>query len=173
MRTLYLLRHAKSDWGDARLDDHDRTLTARGERACDVMGELLGRCSPVPGLALSSSARRAVDTVEKLLPHLTPTPPLRIERGLYLAAPSELSDCLAAVEDAVESVLLVGHNPGLHAFAVDLVGRADEEVLDRLTRKLPTAALVHLAFPVDHWWEIRPGRGRLVRFATPRELGAS
>ncbi|MGH0033067.1 MAG: SixA phosphatase family protein [Myxococcota bacterium] len=172
MRDLYLLRHAKSDWGDDRQDDHDRPLAPRGERACAAVGPELGRGSPPPRLALCSSARRAVDTLERVLAHLTPTPPLRIENDLYLASTSQLFEALAGLDDALDAVLMVGHNPGLQAFALDLAGEGDRDAYDRLRHKLPTAGLVHLRFPAERWRDVGPGSGRLVRFVTPKELAA-
>jgi len=173
MRHLYLLRHAKSGWDDDRQDDHDRPLEPRGERACALMGPVLDRATPSPRLVLSSSARRAVDSVALVLPHLSPPPPLRIDRRLYLASPAELLAALSALEDGFESVLLVGHNPGLQQLALQLIGAGDANAREQLARKLPTAALVQLRFPVDHWADIGPGRGELLRFVRPRELGAS
>jgi phosphohistidine phosphatase len=173
MRHLYILRHAKSGWDDDRIDDHDRPLEARGERACAVMGPLLGRARPLPGLALSSSARRALDTLALVLPHLSPAPPLRIDRELYLASPSEILARLARVEDDYQAVLLVGHNPGLQTLALELSGEGDREALGQLARKLPTAGLVELRFSATRWAEVGAAGGRLMRFVRPRELGAS
>lgn len=173
MRHLYLLRHAKSGWDDESLDDHDRPLEPRGERACEAIGPLLARAVPGPQLALCSSARRAVDTMERVLTHLSPVPPLRIDASLYLAGTSDLRAALAQVEERFSSVLMVGHNPGMHQLAVELAGEGDAEALEKLGRKLPTAALVELRLAGDDWSQTAPGAGRLVRFARPRDLGVS
>ena len=170
MRRLYLLRHAKSDWGDERLDDHDRPLAPRGMRACTRMGAWLARTNGPPQLALCSSAVRAVDTLERILPHLETPPSVRIDRGLYLAAPSELLLAVGRVEDSVDTLLVVGHNPGIHALAAQLTGDGEPAAARRLARKFPTAGLAELHFPVESWSEIGASGGELLRFVTPREL---
>lgn len=171
MKTLYLLRHAKSDWSREGLDDHERALAPRGERACLRIGDWLAREVAPPDLVLCSSARRAVDTLERLLPRLGTRPAVRVDRSLYLATPSDLLAVVAGVEDEVAGLMLVGHNPGMHAFAVELAGGGDREVTRRLSRKFPTAALAVLRFSVGSWREIRPGEGTLDHFVTPRSLG--
>ncbi len=170
MKTLILLRHASSASGDDRTSDHDRPLTAKGEQACERIGRWLSATSDPPELALCSSARRAVDTLECLLPQLSTRPEVRIERSLYLAAPEALLEAVALVEDRVETLLLVAHNPGVHALAADLVGDGDPQLLKLLAQTFPPTALAALRFPVERWHEVSLEAGRLTHFVTPRSL---
>lgn len=169
VKTLYLLRHAKSDWNDDDLDDHDRPLAPRGERACDRIGAFLA-AAPAPEIALCSTARRAVDTLGRIASHLSRAPVVRLDRRLYLATPDEMLERLSWLEPDFGRALVVGHNPGVHQLAADLAGRGDAAALARLSRKFPTAALAILGFPAGSWAELAPGRGELIDFVTPKRL---
>lgn len=170
MKTLILLRHASSASGDDRISDHDRRLTAGGEQDCERVGRWLTASIDPPELVLCSSARRAVDTLECLRSQLSTRPEVRIERSLYLAAPEELLQALAEVEDRVETLLLVAHNPGVHVLAADLAGDGDPKLLELLARTFPPTALAALRFPVEHWHELSLEAGQLTHFVTPRSL---
>ncbi len=170
MRTLYLLRHAKSSWDDPALDDHDRPLNARGRRAAGAMGSHLERADAAPSLVLCSSARRARETLSLVLPHLRGECDVTIERALYLASLQELLDRLRAVDGQHHGVLAIGHNPSLHELACALAGSGGADELAALRRKFPTAALAVLEFELENWRDLAPGVGRLGAFTAPREL---
>jgi phosphohistidine phosphatase len=169
---LYLLRHAKSIRPDDAGDDHERTLTDRGARDSDRIGRWLSKAAdlPAPGLALCSTARRVADTIGGLLPHLERQPVVRTDRELYLAAPGRILEAIQKVEDRYPAVLVVGHNPGIHALATQLVGSGDRKAAERLALKLPTAGLAVLRFPVGSWREVGKRGGELLHFVTPRSL---
>jgi phosphohistidine phosphatase len=175
MKTLYLLRHAKSSWGDPGLPDHDRRLNARGQAAAEAMGRHLAALKPAPAAILASTARRVAETLEILLPAAgLKKPPVTRDRGLYLAEPPALLGRLRQAPADAESLLMVGHNPGLHDFALRLAGEVTAETQaarDRLREAYPTAALAVIAFPLaDSWLEIGWGDGRLESFVTPKDL---
>lgn len=168
MKRLYLLRHAKSSWDEPRLEDHERPLAPRGRRASKLLAEHLRRERIAPALVLCSSARRARETLEGLAPALAGEAPVRVERELYGASAGDLLGRLRATPDAVESVMLIGHNPAIQALALSLA--AGGEGLARLERKYPTGALATLAFR-GHWGELGPGVAELVGFVRPKALG--
>ena len=167
LRTLHLLRHAKSS-RDAGVDDADRPLAPRGARAAAALGVYLAQERLVPDLVLCSTARRAVETWERVAAELPRAPTVRRERALYLAAPEDLLARLARVDDAVRSVLLVGHNPGLASLAAALAA-SDREALERIG-KFPTAALATFALGRGGWRALAAHGARLVRFVRPRDL---
>jgi phosphohistidine phosphatase len=159
---LLLLRHAKSSWDDPVLGDHERPLARRGERAAKLIGEhLRGEHAPV-SLVLCSSARRTRETLELV----APAGEIVIEDELYGASADRLLERLRAVPDEVDSVLLIGHNPAIHALAVGLSGST--ELADR---KFSTGALAALTFDRP-WAALEPGCASLDSFVTPRELGS-
>ena len=170
MKTLYLLRHATADRGDARLDDHDRPLAPQGEQACAKLGTFFAGSGRSPDVALCSTARRAVDTLQRVASHLAQPPLVRLERSLYLATPREMLERLSGLEPEFECAILVGHNPGLHQLAADLAGRGDADALERLSRRFPTAALAELRFCVGSWAEVALDRGELMDLITPKQL---
>ncbi|MDJ0866859.1 MAG: histidine phosphatase family protein [Myxococcota bacterium] len=169
---LLLLRHAKSDWDDARLDDHDRPLAPRGERAAALIGAHLAQRGLLPDLALCSSARRAIDTLERVVALLPERPEVRIERSLYLAEPRTLLRSIRVAGDAGEvgTLLVVGHNPGIGALAAALAGRGDARDLERMRAKFPTAALAELEPEVPDWGAVAPRCARLRTYCTPKDL---
>lgn len=171
MVTLSLLRHAKSSWADAALDDHDRPLAKRGVKAMPEIAKYLRREQLRPSLILCSSAVRTRATVTLLLTGLgPPAPEVIYDDSLYLAQPSTLLAVLRETRPEHANVMLVGHNPGLHALALELVGDGDRKAVGALAMEFPTAALAVLTFPSESWAEIKPGTGRLDHFATPRRL---
>ncbi|WP_225767001.1 histidine phosphatase family protein [Inquilinus sp. Marseille-Q2685] len=169
MKTLILLRHAKSDWADPTLADHDRPLAARGRDAAPRMGAWLKAHGPMPDLALCSTATRARQTLALALEALGAAPETRFDRGLYLAGGAGVLARLRRAPDEAETVLLVGHNPDLEQLARRLAATGDEAARTRLAEKYPTAGLAVIELPVDRWAEAGPG-GRLVAFETPKTI---
>ena len=164
MRTLLILRHGKSSWQDAGLTDHDRPLKKRGRENAVRMGRLIAAERLVPDLILSSSARRARDTASRVAGVWgEEAPPLRFDRTLYHAGPEALVDALHDLHPGnPDTVLLVGHNPGLEELVESLTGEV---------ASMPTAALAHITLPIDDWLDLRlRARGMLVKCWCPREL---
>jgi phosphohistidine phosphatase len=168
MKHVYLLRHAKSSWKTRGVPDHDRPLAPRGRRAAKaIAGHLLER-SIEPELVLCSTARRARQTLERIEPVLG-TAVVRFEPELYHAGAHTLLDRLRAVDDTVDSVLLIGHNPAVQQLALQLAHPTRE--LRELEAKFPTAGLATLVFPDPGWRALAPHSGELTEFVRPRDLG--
>ena len=171
MRTLLLLRHAKSAWPDG-VADHDRPLAPRGRQAAPLIGARLSAQGPKPDLVLVSSARRTQETFALIDAALAGVDH-RIEGGIYNASPHQLLELVREAPAEVPTLMLVGHNPGMAEFSVLLTaeGAGNAEALQRLKTNFPTAGLAILTFESDDWAEIGPRTGRLVDFITPRLLG--
>ncbi len=160
-RTLILLRHAKSSWGDANLDDHDRPLNARGQRDAPRIGRWLTENNFVPDHAICSSARRAQETLEGL----GLTTPSTIISDLYLASPSIL---LKAIRQAAHpTVIVIAHNPGMAALAHQLVETPPDHPR---FHDYPTAATLVAEFDTDDWTKAEPGAAIARAFVTPHDL---
>jgi phosphohistidine phosphatase len=165
-KRLFLLRHAKSSWDDPGLDDHERPLAPRGQRACKVIAEHLRANAIEPELVLCSSARRTRETLEGV----APTGERVIESELYTASPGELVERLRRVPDNTGSVMLIGHNPSMQMLALRLARRdGDATARATLERKFPTGALATLTFECG-WSELDTGNAQLAAFMTPKEL---
>jgi phosphohistidine phosphatase len=160
---LWILRHAKSSWDDPSLDDHERPLSRRGERACVALRRHCAAAAVLPEVVLCSTATRARETLAALGGVLG-DPQVLLEDGLYLASAHGLLTRLRALD--AESALLVGHNPGLQELVVSLARPG--ALRDRAAEKLPTGALATLE--LEGWLELTPGRADLVALVTPREL---
>jgi phosphohistidine phosphatase len=167
MKRLYLLRHAKSSWKDTSLPDHDRPLNGRGRRAAKAMARHMREHGIEPELVLCSTARRARETLERIEPGLD-TRAVHLEPDLYAASAHALLERLRGVPDTVESVLLIGHNPGLQDLALELARPGS--AADELAEKYPTAALATLAFEASTWRELDRGTAELVELVRPRDL---
>ncbi len=172
MLTLTLLRHAKSSWKDMTLPDRDRPLNSRGKIEAPAMGKLIVRHGLDPDLVLCSPARRTRDTLALVLPELKREPKVNYVDGLYHCTPEAMLEILHAVPQSVSSLLIVGHNPELQTFALDLIGSGPRHMKDRLEAKLPTAGLIALRFLTGGWNGIVVNGGKLELFLTPREAGA-
>jgi phosphohistidine phosphatase len=171
MLTLALLRHAKSSWDDAHVDDFDRPLNDRGRAAAPLMGAALNKMRFVPHVILCSSARRTRETLHLALPCFgADEADVVFDDRLYLTSPETLLERIMAVPRGTTSVLLIGHNPGMHALALMLLGKGDEKSVAHLTKKFPTAALAIFSFPRETWSDIGPASGHLEAFVTPRDV---
>jgi phosphohistidine phosphatase len=173
MLTLSLLRHAKSSWKDPTLPDHDRPLNTRGTTEAPVMGKAMAKHGLDPDLVLCSTARRTRDTLQLVLPELKTEPKIIYEDGLYHGTPAEMLGILHGVGPGVGQVLLVGHNPELQAFALDLIGSGPKLLKDRLETKYPTAGLVVLRFLTGAWKDVAINSGKLELFLTPGDVKKS
>jgi phosphohistidine phosphatase len=171
VKTILLLRHAKSAWGQSGLHDHERPLNKRGERAAEAMAEYIVHNAPRPDLILCSTAVRTRQTLAPLVHRLAhPAPPIALEKGLYLATEGELLVRLRAVAEDVRTVLLIGHNEGIGELAGALAGDGDPVTLKRLYEKFPTGALAILRLAKAHWRDLAPGQAELVSFVRPRDI---
>ena len=168
MQTIYLLRHAKSSWSDPTLPDHERPLAKRGRRDGKRIAEHLRRSGIEPSLVLCSSAVRTRETVELVRPALGDAT-VQVEDELYAASAEQLLERLRALPDDVDSVMLVGHNPGLQDLALTLASTGAERA--RLESKFPTAALATLAVAKPSWRELAEGDAELVAFTIPKQFG--
>jgi phosphohistidine phosphatase len=171
MKRLLLLRHAKSSWDHAGLDDFERPLAPRGVRAAGAMARFLAKHRLQPDLVLCSAARRTVETWNRLAGALKHKATVLIERDLYLAEADSLLDRLRAVPAEAATVLLIGHNPGMEDLARTLCGSGDAAALKRLKAKFPTAALAVIEFDAARWSDLAKRKGRLERFVVPKDLG--
>ena len=171
MKTLLLLRHAKSSWKDADLADFDRPLNKRGTKAAARMGRFLAEEGLVPASALCSAARRAQETWALAAEALDQDVPTKTYRTLYLASPARLLAVIQRQPAELSSLLMVGHNPGMGSLVLRLAGSgSDLPALTRVSEKYPTAALAELTFEGANWAELSPGAARLRRCVVPRDF---
>jgi phosphohistidine phosphatase len=172
MRRLLLLRHAKSDWSKPGQPDRMRALNARGRAAAPLMGAFLERHGLAPDTAYVSTAERARETWALLAANLRKIPKVVFEDRLYQATPETILDVVRATPRGAQTVLVLGHNPGLQRLAIDLCGSGDLELRARLIEKFPTAAVAVITFASEDWAGIRSQSGRLERFVSPSALVA-
>lgn len=170
MKRLGLLRHAKSDWGDAKLADFNRPLNERGRMAARRMGKELRALEIGYDVALISPARRAAETWALLRERWTTDLAVREEHRLYGASSKQLGDIIAQAGIESDRLLLVGHNPGLHYLAFDLTQGDTSPLRGQLAGKFPTCALAEIKLPIENWSDIAGARGILSRFLRPCEL---
>ena len=173
MKTLTLLRHAKSSWHDPVERDFDRPLNGRGRRAAHRMGQYLKDEALAFDQVVASPALRVQQTVVGVEDgYGVPLKPA-YDRRIYMASASSLLDLVHGLDDRHAKVLMVGHNPGLEDLVLMLVPQNATGLRDEVEVKYPTATLAELRFDTDHWAGIDAGTGTLVRFMRPRELDPS
>jgi phosphohistidine phosphatase len=169
-RLIHLLRHARTGQTDPGLDDFERPLSGRGQRACKALRRYLRMADVRPDLVLCSSSARSRETLERLLPVLGDSVQVRFDRRLYTAGRLALSNRLRRLTDEVTSVLLVGHQPGIQALALELAGDGDPDAMARLESKFPSGALASLVVKGGEWSDIGPGSCELHSFVAPSDL---
>jgi phosphohistidine phosphatase len=170
MLRLMLLRHAKSDWSRSGLPDRDRPLNARGREAAPMMAAHISTHGLVPERAIVSSAVRTRETWKLMTPTFPRKPETIFERRIYEASPHMILSVIKETPDSIKSLMIVGHNPGLQALALSLVGSGDSDLREDLAAKFPTGALAVIDFVTGSWSALRAGTGKLTRFVRPRSL---
>jgi phosphohistidine phosphatase len=171
MKTLHLLRHAKSSWKDPALDDHERPLNKRGRAAAKAMAKYMQQAKIAPDIVLCSTALRAKQTLDPIAKHLAPAKVV-FDNGIYGVPQSKLWKYLWALPEQVETVLLIGHNPALHHLGLALADARSRNALPPSDGKFATGALA--SFRIDGpWKELRPANGHLVAFIEPRQLAST
>jgi len=162
MKTLLLMRHAKSSWKDSNLADHERPINKRGQKDAPRMGSILADRELVPQMLLSSTAVRARQTAEAVLDSSGFQGEVTYLDRLYLAEAEEYIAVLRELPDDIERVMVIGHNPGLETLL---------QLLSGLIESLPTAVIAHLALPIQHWSELTSEtNGEIVDVWRPKEL---
>ena len=164
MKQLLLIRHGKSSWDHPGLSDHDRPLNDRGRRDAPRMAAALKQKGVKPDLILSSTAARAATTAQAIASGLDfHESDIEYDSDIYLASTSTLLRVIQSLDESLNTVLMFGHNPGMH------------ETVDRLARDgsvdhFPTLAVGRLELTVDYWGEVEWGSGLLLECLIPREL---
>lgn len=162
MKTLLIMRHAKSSWKDKDLKDRKRPLSKRGKRNAPQMGELIKEKELVPQMIISSDTIRSHQTEELFAQTSGFSGEVKYMDKLYMAEADEYLDALKDIPDEMERVMIIGHNPGLESLLPLLTKRVES---------LPTAAVAHLVLPIDHWKELnKHTKADLVALWRPKEL---
>lgn len=162
MKTLLIMRHAKSSWDDPHQNDHDRPLNKRGKRDAPRMGSLLREQELIPDLVLSSSALRARRTAELVIEGSGYRGETRMRSDLYAAEAETYLSVLQQLSDEYQRVLLIGHNPGLE----NLLG-----LLCDVWERMPTAGLAVVSLSLESWKDLKAEpQGALLRIWRPKDL---
>jgi phosphohistidine phosphatase len=167
MKRLILTRHAKSSWDDPQTPDHDRPLNERGKAAAADLGQWLASRGYVPDEVLCSDALRTRKTFSGIAPALPGTPVLELKPSLYHAGPDVMMAVLRHGKG--DTVMMIGHNPGIAEFAHRLVARTPPSA--EFTR-YPTGATLVVDFLAESWADVEFGQGATVDFVVPREIVA-
>lgn len=173
MKTVTLLRHAKSDWSDAVQRDFDRPLNTRGKRAAHVMGRWASDNGIAFDSIVASPAVRVIETLDHFLDGYARTVDIRWDRRIYLASSATLLDVLRDLPEPIDAVLMAGHNPGLEDLVLDLVSDTGDDLLRaEVEIKFPTASIARLRFAADRWCDIGKG-AQLDVFTRPRDVDSA
>ena len=172
MKRIFLLRHAEAADGTPALKDRDRPLTEKGREDARLIGDYLARQTEKPGFALCSPALRTRETLDGICARLSAPLATKYEETLYNASAGDILNAIQQLPDRIANVLVVGHNPGFHAFGARLADRtaSDPDALLRLAHKFPKGALALFESPAKSWAEVSYGRAKLQYFVKPREL---
>ena len=160
MKTLYILRHAKSSWEDPALVDFDRPLNDRGVHAASFMGELIAQHGYTPEILLCSPAHRARHTAQIIISEAGIVAPIVFDDRIYEASPTALKQVISEVDDSISSIMIIGHNPGMEGLVRSLTGDI---------QAMPTAALAVVDVSIERWTAIHNGDGILQAVYRPRE----
>ena len=162
MKTLLILRHAKSSWDNLDLSDYDRPLNKRGKRDAPRMGDLLRQQDLVPDLIISSTAKRAKKTAKLFAKAVGYKEKISLENVFYHARPETYIIVLKEISQDYERIMVIGHNPGLEALVAVLTGSME---------LMPTAAIAHVLLPIDQWNQLTGEvEGQLQNLWRPKEI---
>jgi phosphohistidine phosphatase len=160
MKTLFIMRHAKSSWDYADLSDFERPLNERGLETAPLMGEVMKDNGFIPELIVSSPARRAQQTAEIVKTTAAFEAEIRFDERIYEASPLRLLEVVSGIEDRFSSAMIVGHNPGLEGLIRNLTGKIEP---------MSTAALAVVDLEIDSWSEIGRAAGTLRKLIRPKD----
>lgn len=160
MKTLYVLRHAKSSWKDMSLSDFDRPLNKRGKKAAPFMGELMKKMDLIPEVIISSPAMRAKTTAKLVKESAQIDAEILFNESIYGASSNGLLYIVSSFNDAYNSVMIVGHNPGFEGIVQILAGEY---------QRMPTAALAVIDLDIESWNEAKQNCGTLREILRPKE----
>ncbi|MFA5234374.1 MAG: histidine phosphatase family protein [Sulfurimonas sp.] len=160
MKKLYIIRHAKSSWSDAELNDFERSLSKRGKANAPMMGERLKKKGVMPDIIISSPAKRAKSTAEIIAKEIGYEKKVLFDENIYESSVDELRKILTCINDKNSTVFLFGHNPELNML-VDYYVKFYENI--------PTCGVVEIAFMCDTWAEIAPKNAKLISFDYPKK----
>ena len=173
MKTILLLRHAKSDWGDPELTDFDRPLAKRGQKDAPLMGEVVKQLEHVPDLILSSPALRAQETAELVAEACGYKKSIEWVETFYTGGCDDSLTTLQGLPASIERVMVIGHNPTIEELAATLLSEdMDEEWRDEWVVRIPTCGLVCLNFNIIEWSMLEPGDAVLRWFLIPKLVKA-
>lgn len=172
MRTLSVLRHAKSSWDDPVETDFDRPLNGRGRRAAVRMGRYLREQALVFDRVVASPALRVRQTIEGVEEGYGRRLGAVFDKRIYMASFATLLEIVQETADEADHLLLLGHNPGLEDLVLAMA-RDGDRLRGEVLIKYPTAALATLEFKAEHWAEVDEGGAAVVRFVRPRDLDPS
>ncbi len=161
MKTLYLLRHAKSSWDNSNLADFERPLNERGLKTAPLMGETMREKEFLPEIIVSSPAKRARQTAGLVKDSAHIEGEIEFDERIYAASTSELLEVVSELNDENTSAMLVGHNPGFENLVRVLTGKFET---------MPTAALAVIDLSIENWSEVSPDCGTLREFLRPKDL---
>lgn len=170
-KTLYVMRHAKAEAGSAHQEDHLRKLAPRGLSDAALVGAWLVGQGIMPDRVLCSTAVRTAETLVKLEEAYRRPLPVKYVDALYHASPDSMLGLIAATEETVRKLMIVGHNPGLHQLGLHLAAQGEPALIDQLAMKLPTAAFFAIECGPVSWSGLPHAQGKLVHYVTPEMLG--
>jgi phosphohistidine phosphatase len=173
MRRLLLFRHARAERSEPGMEDRARVLMERGRKDAGKIGAYMAGHALLPDRVVISPAARTQETWKIAAAAFRPAPAAMTVDQLYDATPHAIFAVIKDAPAAAHTLLIVGHNPGLHEVAVMLIASGDIDARERLREKLPTSGLVIIDFAFDAWSKLHPQSGRLERFVSPKWLDAA
>jgi phosphohistidine phosphatase len=173
MRRLILLRHSTAIRAERGEGDQDRVLTPEGRADAAMVGAYLANHSFRPDRVLVSPAARTRDTWRQVAAALRVAPDAAFDQRIYNATSQALFNVLVETPDDSRTVLMLGHNPGLHELAMLLVANGDIDIRERLRENFPTSGIAIIDFALDSWSKLHARAGRLERFVSPKLIASA
>jgi len=173
MRRLLLLRHAKAERSEPGTKDFARVLIDRGRKDAAKIGAYMAAHALVPDRVILSPAARTQETWKYAAAAFHPAPAAMSVERIYDATPHSILAVIKDTPATAHTLMVIGHNPGLHELALMLIAAGDIDARERLREKLPTSGLVIIDFAFDNWAKLHPQSGRLERFVSPKTLEAT
>ncbi len=172
MKKLYILRHAKAGSKGTKkiLDDHDRPLSKKGLDSCKLIARHLKKHKEKPALVISSTAKRTRKTFENVFEGYPPPPEIEFNPRLYLAGAEDIITVINEVDDSIPSLMIIGHNPGLHELCLELADGGDRALIRAVQSYFPPGSLAVYEIDEKSWSDVGRKSGALIEFTTPKNL---